>query len=68
MFGMRSQRGAFIVFEGCDRAGKSTQCKKLVQALREKNIEAEYMSCPGIIVFWLGRNSLKIRVIVVAIE
>lgn len=56
------------MFEGCDRAGKSTQCKKLVQALREKNIEAEYMSCPGIIVFWLGRNSLKIRVIVVAIE
>jgi dTMP kinase len=52
MFGIQSQRGAFIVFEGCDRAGKSTQCKKLVQALRQKNIEAEYMSFPGI-VFWL---------------
>lgn len=34
------------MFEGCDRAGKSTQCKKLVEALHQKNIEAEYMSFP----------------------
>lgn len=34
------------MFEGCDRAGKSTQCKKLVQALRQKNVEAEYMCFP----------------------
>lgn len=27
------RRGAFIVFEGADRAGKSTQCKKLVEHL-----------------------------------
>jgi dTMP kinase len=54
MFGIHSQRGAFIVFEGCDRAGKSTQCKKLVQALCQKNIEAEYMCFPG-------NNSILVR-------
>ena len=26
---MTTERGALIVFEGCDRAGKTTQCKKL---------------------------------------
>ena len=26
-------RGAFIVFEGCDRSGKSTQCQRLVKHL-----------------------------------
>jgi len=44
---MKNCRGALIVFEGCDRVGKSTQCKKLVQALHERNIKAEYMSFPG---------------------
>lgn len=68
MFGIHSRRGALIVFEGCDRAGKSTQCKKLVEALHQKNIEAEYMSFPGNIVFLLGRRSLKIRIKVVAIR
>jgi thymidylate kinase len=67
MFGIHSRRGALIVFEGCDRAGKSTQCKKLVQALRQKNIEAEYMSFPGNVVFWSGRNSRNIRIEIVAI-
>ena len=40
------QRGAFIVFEGCDRAGKSTQCKMLVEALNKASIPAEYMNFP----------------------
>lgn len=26
---MPATRGALIVFEGCDRSGKTTQCKKL---------------------------------------
>lgn len=40
------RRGTFIVFEGCDRGGKTTQCKKLVEALNNKNIPAEYMNFP----------------------
>lgn len=39
-------RGALIVLEGCDRSGKSTQCKKLVESLRKSNILAEKMSFP----------------------
>ncbi|KAJ1528846.1 hypothetical protein ONE63_007218 [Megalurothrips usitatus] len=41
-----AQRGAFIVFEGCDRAGKTTQCKKLVDALNRKNVPTEFMNFP----------------------
>lgn len=40
-------RGALIVLEGCDRAGKSTQCKKLVQALIENGKKATLMAFPG---------------------
>jgi len=47
MFETQCSRGALIVFEGCDRAGKSTQCRKLVQILNERNIKAEYMGFPG---------------------
>jgi hypothetical protein len=47
MFEPQCSRGALIVFEGCDRAGKSTQCRKLVQILNERNIKAEYMGFPG---------------------
>ncbi|CAD7698164.1 unnamed protein product [Ostreobium quekettii] len=39
-------RGAFIVFEGCDRSGKTTQSKKLVAALREKGVDAEWWRFP----------------------
>nr|CAD7407100.1 unnamed protein product [Timema cristinae] len=39
-------RGALIVFEGCDRAGKTTQCKKLVDALVQKGFPAKYMNFP----------------------
>jgi hypothetical protein len=47
MFGQHCRRGALIVFEGCDRSGKSTQCRKLVQILNERNVKAEYMVFPG---------------------
>lgn len=30
---MASKRGALIVVEGCDRAGKTTQCKRLGKAV-----------------------------------
>ena len=40
-------RGALIVFEGCDRSGKSTQCKKLVDALNGDGIKAKLLRFPG---------------------
>lgn len=35
------------MLEGVDKAGKTTQCKKLVQALQEKGQLAEMMRFPG---------------------
>ena len=35
------------MFEGCDRVGKSTQCRRLVDALKTSGIEAEMMSFPS---------------------
>ncbi|KAF7205061.1 thymidylate kinase [Nothobranchius furzeri] len=43
---MASKRGALIVLEGVDRAGKTTQCKKLVQALQASGRPAEMMRFP----------------------
>ncbi|XP_789676.2 thymidylate kinase [Strongylocentrotus purpuratus] len=40
------RRGALVVFEGCDRSGKSTQCKKLVESMLEKGMKAELMRFP----------------------
>jgi dTMP kinase len=39
-------RGAFIVFEGADRAGKSTQCAMLVDHLKTQGIDAELWNFP----------------------
>lgn len=44
---MAGKRGALIVLEGVDRAGKTTQCKKLVQALQQNGRPAEMMRFPG---------------------
>jgi hypothetical protein len=41
-------RGAFIVFEGVDRSGKSTQSQKLVEKLTAKSIPVQTMRFPGI--------------------
>ncbi|XP_012269730.2 thymidylate kinase [Athalia rosae] len=43
---MTSKRGALLVLEGCDRAGKSTQVKKLVDALNLLGISAEARRFP----------------------
>uniref|UniRef100_H3CC71 Thymidylate kinase n=1 Tax=Tetraodon nigroviridis TaxID=99883 RepID=H3CC71_TETNG len=43
---MACKRGALIVLEGVDKAGKTTQCKKLVQALQERGQPAEMMRFP----------------------
>ena len=40
-------RGALIVFEGCDRVGKSTQCRKLVEKLVKRGAAAKLMKFPG---------------------
>ena len=54
-------RGKFIVFEGCDRSGKTTQCYMVVEALKKKNLLDEYIKFPGmymsfVIFFGVKRN------------
>lgn len=41
-----ANRGALIVFEGCDRCGKSTQSSLLVEYLKEKNISVKHLAFP----------------------
>ncbi|XP_068176308.1 thymidylate kinase [Antennarius striatus] len=43
---MASRRGALIVLEGVDKAGKTTQCRKLVEALQRSGRAAEMMRFP----------------------
>ncbi|XP_020844677.1 thymidylate kinase isoform X2 [Phascolarctos cinereus] len=43
---MAGRRGALIVLEGMDRAGKTTQCRKLVAALLESGQRAELLRFP----------------------
>lgn len=40
-------RGALIVYEGLDRAGKSTQCEKLVEALQKEGKKVRHLRFPG---------------------
>ena len=42
-------RGALIILEGLDRAGKSTQVKLLYDALRDKSISVKTRRFPGMI-------------------
>lgn len=39
-------RGALIVLEGCDRSGKTTQCKQLVKSLVANGRQAKYINFP----------------------
>lgn len=48
-----SKRGALIVFEGCDRCGKTTQCKKLVEVLKNEKENVQLRRFPGILIFLL---------------
>ncbi|XP_047443391.1 thymidylate kinase [Mugil cephalus] len=43
---MAGKRGALIVLEGVDKAGKTTQCNKLVQKLHHSGQPAEMMRFP----------------------
>nr|XP_008196693.1 PREDICTED: thymidylate kinase [Tribolium castaneum] len=40
------KRGALIVVEGVDRSGKSTQCRKLVESLKARNVNAALVTFP----------------------
>ncbi|KAF9579042.1 hypothetical protein BGW38_004878, partial [Lunasporangiospora selenospora] len=39
-------RGRFILLEGCDRSGKSTQCSMLVDALKNRGLPVELYKFP----------------------
>ena len=41
------RRGLFIVIEGLDRSGKSTQAANLVHRLESSNLRAKLMKFPG---------------------
>ncbi|KHN81770.1 putative thymidylate kinase [Toxocara canis] len=41
------KRGALIVFEGCDRAGKSTQALRMVRRIQAHGEAAELIAFPG---------------------
>lgn len=43
----RMTRGLFIVFEGLDRSGKSTQCEKLREALAQRGKTVHIQRYPG---------------------
>lgn len=43
------KRGALIVLEGCDRCGKTTQSRKLLDELSRMNVKANRMFFPGMI-------------------
>lgn len=42
-----TKRGAFIVFEGCDRSGKTTQSSMLVDFLKKQNAPVKHMVFPN---------------------
>ncbi len=41
-------RGALVVFEGCDKVGKSTQVKRLLEALAKAGVTNKNLKFPGI--------------------
>lgn len=44
-------RGALVVLEGCDKAGKTTQAKLLYENMTKAGIPTRFMCFPGKIEF-----------------
>jgi thymidylate kinase len=57
-------RGKLIVFEGLDRAGKSTQCEKLVEDLRNDGVKVRHMRFPGTLDVWQAIRGVDRRMLV----
>ena len=53
-----SHRGLFVVFEGLDRSGKSTQSARLVQHLESEGHKVRHVSFPGMrhFLFFIVKN------------
>lgn len=43
----KEKRGALVVVEGLDRAGKSSQCELLYRSLLDMNYKTKYIRFPG---------------------
>lgn len=43
------KRGAFIVIEGLDRSGKSTQAATLLRRLQDAQVSAKLIKFPGLL-------------------
>jgi len=41
------RRGAFVLFEGIDRCGKTTQCNMLSEALKSKALDTDFIRFPN---------------------
>jgi thymidylate kinase len=54
-------RGAFIVLEGLDRAGKSTQVSLLVQALKDYSISVERRAFPGKMIYYDCQLNIELK-------
>lgn len=54
----KGRRGALIVVEGLDRAGKSSQCELLLHNLQTLGHQAKYIRFPGTqnSLFWAMKN------------
>lgn len=43
------KRGVFIVIEGVDRSGKTSQCHRIVERLNTEGITAKFYGFPSIV-------------------
>lgn len=44
---LSTKRGALVVFEGCDKSGKTTQCMKLVEVMQKEGHKVQFLRFPG---------------------